>query len=62
MDDLTRSEAARALLTAYETREPIEPLTSTYDDLTLEDAYAIQLAQIDERSPAGAPSRDTRWA
>lgn len=53
MDDVTRSEAARALLKAYETREPIEPLTSTYDDLTLEDAYAIQLKQVDELLAAG---------
>ena len=53
MDDLTRSEAARALLKAYQTREPIAPLTSTYDDLTLEDAYAIQLKQIDELLAAG---------
>ena len=53
MDDLTRSDAARALLKAYETREPIEPLTSTYDDLALEDAYAIQLKQIDELLAGG---------
>jgi 2-keto-4-pentenoate hydratase len=48
MDDSTRTQAARLLLGAYETGKPIAPLTTTYDDLGLEDAYAIQLLQIDE--------------
>ena len=47
MDDKTRAEAARLLFEAYSNGKPISPLTSTYDDLTLEDAYAIQLLQID---------------
>lgn len=47
MDDATRAEAAGLLLGAYETGTPIAPLTTTYDDLTLEDAYAIQVLQID---------------
>ncbi len=47
MDDKTRAEAARLLFEAYSKGKPISPLTSTYDDLTLEDAYAIQLLQID---------------
>src|SRR3954463_12041200 len=50
---MTRAEAARKLLDAYGTGTPIAPLTSTYDDLTLEDAYAIQLLQIEERLAAG---------
>lgn len=53
MDDNTRSTVAKQLLAAYETREPIAPLTETYDDLTLEDAYAIQLLQIDELTAQG---------
>ncbi len=53
MDDATRAEIARLLLDAYATGKPIAPLTSTYDDLTLEDAYAIQLLQIDEFRAAG---------
>ena len=53
MDSNSRSTAAKELLAAYSSREPIEPLTSTYDDLTLEDAYAIQLLQIDELTAAG---------
>ena len=52
MDQLTRAEAARHLLDAYG-GTPIRPLTATYDDMTLEDAYAIQLLQIDELTSAG---------
>lgn len=47
MDDIARAEAARLLFEAYSNGKPVRPLTSTYDDLTLEDAYAIQLLQID---------------
>ena len=53
MDPQTRSDAASRLLTAYRTREPIDPLTSTYEDMTVEDSYAIQLLQIDELLAAG---------
>lgn len=48
MDRSARTEAARLLLVAYFSGKPIAPLTSTYDDLTLEDAYAIQMLQIEE--------------
>jgi 2-keto-4-pentenoate hydratase len=47
MDDEARADAARLLFEAYETGKPVQPLTSTWDDLTLEDAYAIQLQQIE---------------
>ncbi len=47
MDPNDRAAAASALLTAYATREPIAPLTATYDAMTLDDAYAVQLAQIE---------------
>src|SRR3954467_2578806 len=50
---MTRSEVARQLLDAYASGKPIAPLTSTYDDLTLDDAYAIQLLQIDEMVGSG---------
>jgi 2-keto-4-pentenoate hydratase len=50
---MTRSEVARQLLDAYGTGKPIAPLTSTYDGMTLEDAYAIQLLQIEERLAGG---------
>ena len=53
MDQATRSEAARFLLEAYTTGKPVPPLTSTYADLTLEDAYAIQLLQIHELTSTG---------
>ena len=53
MDQNTRVEAARALLDAYSSGKPIPPLTATYDDITLEDAYAIQLLQIEELGRAG---------
>jgi 2-keto-4-pentenoate hydratase len=42
----TREEIADALLGAYSSRKPVEPLTGQYDDLTLEDAYQIQLLQV----------------
>ena len=47
MDEQTRSEGADRLLEAYASRVPVEPLTATYDAMTLEDAYAIQLLQMD---------------
>ena len=47
MDDQTRVDAARLLFEAYETGKPVQPLTSTYENLTLQDAYAIQLRQIE---------------
>ncbi len=49
----TRSEIATQLLSAYTSGTAIAPLTSTYDGLTLEDAYAIQLLQIAELTRAG---------
>ncbi|KRE55432.1 2-keto-4-pentenoate hydratase [Phycicoccus sp. Soil748] len=53
MDDLTRAAAAEQLLAAYATRTPVEPLTATYEDMTLEDAYAIQLLQVERRRDEG---------
>lgn len=54
MDADTRQQAATALLEAYETGKPIEPLIDTYPDIVLEDSYAIQLLQIEHRLAAGA--------
>jgi len=42
----TRDHAAKLLLDAYASGTPIAPLTQTFDGLTIEDAYEIQLAQI----------------
>lgn len=53
MDEKARAQAARSLLDAYESRKPIPPLTVTYDAMTLEDAYAIQVLQIEEFLAAG---------
>lgn len=48
MLDSKRAEAANALLGAYRSRLPIPPLSTTFDGLDLEDAYAIQLSQVDQ--------------
>ncbi|TGD84125.1 2-keto-4-pentenoate hydratase [Mycolicibacterium sp. CH28] len=40
-------QSIRALLEAYRTRRPIAPLVATYPGLTIDDAYQIQLAQVD---------------
>jgi 2-keto-4-pentenoate hydratase len=53
MDKEQRRDAARDLLRAYETRRGIEPLTSTYTDMVLDDAYAVQLAQVQEWTGRG---------
>jgi 2-keto-4-pentenoate hydratase len=52
-----RTEAATRLLAAYETKEPIAPLTATYEDIGLDDAYAVQLAQVAERTAQGRTVR-----
>ncbi|AQT81818.1 2-keto-4-pentenoate hydratase [Mycolicibacterium litorale] len=39
--------SARTLLEAYRTHQPIAPLVSTFPGLTIDDAYRIQLAQVD---------------
>lgn len=54
MDVVTRAEAADLLLTAYRTRQPVEPLVDKYPQLTLDDSYQIQLLQVAERVAAGA--------
>lgn len=43
-----RASAAADLLEAYSTKVPIAPLINTYEGLGIEDAYQIQLAQIEE--------------
>ena len=53
MDDHTRDRVAGELLAAYDSKEPLEPLTATHEGMTLEDAYAIQLLQIRERVAGG---------
>ncbi len=48
MIDQHRHDAAAALRNAYETGATIPPLSQTYADLDLDEAYAIQLLQVDE--------------
>ncbi len=53
-----REEIAGMLLGAYTSRQPVEPLTEKYDDLTMADAYEIQLLQVGggwRRSPDQGP-------
>jgi 2-keto-4-pentenoate hydratase len=38
---------ADRLLGAYESKVPVAPLTDEFDDVSVEDAYAIQLAQVE---------------
>lgn len=44
---------ADELLAAHRDRHPIEPLTTTHPQLTLDEAYAIQLAQVAAWTSAG---------
>lgn len=53
MDAVSRAQAAEALLAAYDSKKPIDPLVDTYPEITLEDAYAIQLLQVAQRVDAG---------
>ncbi len=54
MDVKSQTEAAAALLDAYSSHQPIEPLRETYPDITLADSYEIQLLQIRTRLADGA--------
>jgi 2-keto-4-pentenoate hydratase len=49
-----REAIAAELLAAYGSAPTLAPLTSTYDGLTVDDAYAIQLLQIRQRVADGA--------
>jgi 2-keto-4-pentenoate hydratase len=52
-----REEIAGMLLGAYSSRTPVEPLTTQYEGLTVEDAYEIQLLQVARWVAAGARVR-----
>jgi 2-keto-4-pentenoate hydratase len=47
-------KAAAALLGAHDSRIPLPPLTASHRDLSVTDAYAIQLAQVAAWTRAGA--------
>jgi 2-keto-4-pentenoate hydratase len=44
---------ARELYDAYATRQPVDQISTRFPDMTVEDSYQIQLAQIAERLAAG---------
>ncbi|MER2108287.1 MAG: fumarylacetoacetate hydrolase family protein [Solibacillus sp.] len=50
---MSETAAVAALLEAYETKKPISPLTTTNPAITVDEAYRIQLAQIDQRLEQG---------
>lgn len=49
----TRDDLAAELADAYVTRRAIEPLSARFPELTLDDAYAIQLLQVDRWLASG---------
>lgn len=53
MDSAARDAAVAGLLAAYRDRSTIPPLTQTHPGMTLADAYAIQLAQVEALCGAG---------
>jgi 2-keto-4-pentenoate hydratase len=53
MDAATRLLVARQLLEAMRGRVPIDPVSDSHPELTLADAYAIQLAQVESRTREG---------
>lgn len=57
LTDAQRQAAADALATAAADRAPIDPLTTTYPDIDVVDAYEIQLTNIRRRLAAGAAIR-----
>jgi 2-keto-4-pentenoate hydratase len=57
MDEAERTKAAQSLAEAYLTREPLPPLIETYDEVTLDDAYAVQQAQVERWLDGGAVLR-----
>lgn len=53
MNASAREKAASSLLDAVRDRVPIAALTETYDEVSIDDAYAIQLQQIEARTTQG---------
>ena len=47
-------QAAENLMLAEKNKQPIAPFTSSTEEISVEDAYAIQLFQINEKLKAGA--------
>lgn len=53
MDGKQIKEAANLLYEAQQELEPIGPLTEQYPTLTVEDAYCVQLSNVERRKSAG---------
>lgn len=53
MKNIRHEEIANRLLEAEQTRQPVDPLTNTYPGITVEDAYRIQIAQVDAKIARG---------
>jgi 2-keto-4-pentenoate hydratase len=54
MDTTTRRQVADLLLSAYETGVPVEPPTAKFAGMTVQDAYAVQLLQVERWCADGA--------
>jgi 2-keto-4-pentenoate hydratase len=54
LSERTKQALAEALYWAEVRREPIEPLTDRYPDLTVREAYEIQLLVVDRKVSEGA--------
>lgn len=54
MDAASLDKAAAVLLDAYATGTPVPPLTTTFPEISVTDAYAIQLAQVERWKADGA--------
>ena len=48
LSDKELSGVVQSLIAAYKERKPMEPLTETYPEITIEEAYRIQLLTIEE--------------
>ena len=53
LDSIAIGNAAAALFEAEKTRQQIRPLTLTYPDMTMDDAYAVQRAWVDRKVADG---------
>ncbi len=47
LNEKTLSEAAQRLIIAARNRKPVDPLTETYPEITVEEAYRIQLITVE---------------
>src|SRR5437870_689747 len=54
LSPVTIDEAANSLYEAERTRQPVPPLTETYEGLAIDEAYRIQLALIGRKLREGA--------